>query len=56
MNRLALMLLEGKNLEDGLDLGVDGYRQLRRDPAKTNLFYGSAWVDVTRENMDDYDF
>jgi simple sugar transport system substrate-binding protein len=56
MNRLALLLLEGQALEDGLDLGVEGYRQLRRDAAKTNLFFGSAWVDVTRENMDAYDF
>jgi simple sugar transport system substrate-binding protein len=56
MNRLALLLLEGQILEDGLDLGVEGYRQLRRDAAKTNLFFGSAWVDVTRENMDAYDF
>ena len=56
MNRLALMLLERQPLEDGLDLGVDGYRQLSRDPARTNLFFGSAWVDVTRENMGDYAF
>ena len=21
-----------------------------------NLFYGNAWVDVTKENMDEYDF
>jgi simple sugar transport system substrate-binding protein len=56
MNRLALLLLSGEPVHDGLDLGVDGYHQLRRDPVKTNLFSGSAWVDVTRENLDDYDF
>jgi simple sugar transport system substrate-binding protein len=56
MNRLAEMLLEGKALAEGLDLGVEGYRQLRRDAVKTNLFFGSAWVDVTRENMDQYNF
>lgn len=56
MNRLALMLLEGRELADGLDLGVEGYRQLRRDPVKTNLFRGSAWVDVTRDNMESYSF
>ncbi|MCL4179104.1 MAG: autoinducer 2 ABC transporter substrate-binding protein [Verrucomicrobia bacterium] len=56
MNRLAEMLLEGKALAENLDLGVEGYRQLRRDVVKTNLFFGSAWVDVTRENMDQYNF
>lgn len=56
MNRLALLLLEGKPVTDGLDLGVEGYRQLRQDESRTNLFYGSAWVDVTRDNLDNYQF
>ena len=56
MNKLALMLLEHKALADGMDLGVEGYHAVRRDPDKPNLFYGSAWVDVTKENMDAYNF
>jgi simple sugar transport system substrate-binding protein len=56
MNRLALLLLRDEPVQDGLDLGVEGYRQLRQDPVKTNLFSGSAWVDVTIENLDDYSF
>ena len=56
MNQIALRLLEGKTLADGIDLGMPGYRAIRQDPNKPILFYGSAWVDVTKENMDDYDF
>jgi len=56
MNRIALMLLEGKKISGGQDLGINGYRQLRQDPNKSNLFYGAAWVDVTKENMMDYNF
>lgn len=56
MNRIAVMLLEGEELGEGTDLGVAGYESLRQDPTKPNLFYGSAWVDVTKANMDDYDF
>ncbi len=56
MNRIAVMLLEGNELNDGADLGVEGYRNLRQDEKKTNLFFGSAWVDVTKENMNEYDF
>jgi simple sugar transport system substrate-binding protein len=56
MNKIAVMLLEGKRPSDGLDLGVPGYTQLRQDTEKPNLFYGSAWVDVTRQNMDAYNF
>jgi len=56
MNELALMLLEHKAVADGMDLGAEGYHAVRRDPEKPNLFYGSAWVDVTKENMDAYNF
>jgi len=56
MNKIAVMLLEDKKLTNGMDLGVPGYNSIRQDPEKPNLFYGSAWVDVTRQNMDAYDF
>lgn len=56
MNRIALTLLEDGRLEDGMDLGVPGYDAVRQDPNKPILFYGSAWVDVTKETMDQYDF
>jgi simple sugar transport system substrate-binding protein len=56
MNKIAVMLLEGKKLTNGTDLGVPGYERLRQDPEKANLFYGSAWVDITRQNMDTYNF
>jgi len=39
-----------------MDLGAEGYHAVRRDAEKSSLFYGSAWVDVTKENMDAYDF
>jgi simple sugar transport system substrate-binding protein len=56
MNKLAVMLLEHKELTDGMDLGAEGYHTVHRDPEKPNLFYGSAWVDVTKENTDAYNF
>ncbi len=56
MNRLAVMLLEHKELTDGMDLGAEGYHAIRKDPEKPNLLYGSAWVDVTKQNVDAYDF
>ncbi len=56
MNKIAVMLLEGRKLTNGTDLGVPGYNKVHQDPEKPNLFYGSAWVDVTKENMDAYNF
>ncbi len=53
MNTLAVMVLEGKEITDGMDLGLTGYEKIKKDG---KLLFGSAWVDVTQENMDDYDF
>lgn len=53
MSELAVMLLEGKKVGDGLDLTPAGYQGLK---LKGKVFYGQAWVHVTKENVDDYDF
>ena len=56
MNELAVDVLEGTEIKEGLDLGVKGYRHIRIDENKPNLLFGEAWVDVTKENMFDYPF
>ena len=53
MNQVALTLLEGKEIPDGMDLGVPGYEKIM---LKGKVIYGQAWVDVTKENMDKYSF
>ena len=53
MNELALMILKGETPVDGISLEAEGYQNLKLDG---HVFTGSAWVDVTKENMGDYDF
>lgn len=53
MNELALMILKGETPVDGISLEAEGYQNLKLDG---RVFTGSAWVDVTKENMGDYDF
>lgn len=53
MNKVAQMVLQGKKVEDGMDLGVDGYRKIR---LVGKVIYGNAWVDITRDNMSEYPF
>jgi simple sugar transport system substrate-binding protein len=36
-----------------MDLGVEGYNKVQ---LKDKVVYGQAWVDVTKENMGNYDF
>jgi simple sugar transport system substrate-binding protein len=53
MNKLAVMLINGEPVTDGMDLGVEGYDKLALDG---KVLYGQAWVDVTKENMAEYPF
>lgn len=53
MNKLAVMVLEKKEIKDGLDLGLEGYKSLK---VKGKVLYGQAWIDVTKENLKDYNF
>jgi simple sugar transport system substrate-binding protein len=53
MNKVARILLEGGRIEDGMDLGVEGYNKIR---LVDRVVYGSAWIDITGANMDQYPF
>ena len=59
MNKLALMVLEGDSdqIKQGLDLGYAGYHNIAvPDSSRPNLLFGAGWVDVTTENMGEYNF
>jgi len=53
MNKLALMIKNGETPKDGMDLGLKGYEKLT---LKGKVFYGSAWIDITKDNQKDYAF
>jgi simple sugar transport system substrate-binding protein len=53
LNRLALMVLEGEEISEGMSLGVQGYESVR---LAGKVIYGQASVTVDRHNMDDYPF
>lgn len=54
MSTLAVMLLEGKSVGPGTDLGLVGYRSLVQSREKSNLLFGNAWIDVTKANLAEY--
>ena len=56
MNEIALKLLQGEKIHAGTNLKANGYRDLRQDNAKSNLFFGKGWIDVTKKNMGNYPF
>jgi len=53
MNKLAVMAIEGEEVSDGMDLGVEGYQSVKLE---NKVVYGQAWIDVTKDNINDYNF
>lgn len=52
-NEIALLVLKGETPADGLSLDLPGYENLT---LIGKVFYGQAWVDVTLDNLADWDF
>jgi simple sugar transport system substrate-binding protein len=53
VDKVATMALEKQPVTDGMDLGVEGYGKIKLDG---KIVTGQAWVDVTKDNMDKYNF
>jgi simple sugar transport system substrate-binding protein len=53
MNKLAVMVMNGEEITDGMDLGLPGYESVTLDG---KVIYGQAWVNVNKDNMADYPF
>ena len=58
MNKVAKMLLDGKPLTDGMDLGIKGYEKVKvtKGPGDGVVVKGQAWVDVDKSNYKQYPF
>ena len=50
------MILGGEALEEGADLGLDGYNQITIKEGDNKCIIGQADLTITKDNIDDYDF
>ncbi|QJC22124.1 autoinducer 2 ABC transporter substrate-binding protein [Arcanobacterium buesumense] len=50
------LLAEGKTLEPGTDLGVEGYTNLVQSTENPIVFYGDASLSATKETVDNFPF
>lgn len=53
MSALAVKVLNKEEIKDGLNLGVPGFEKCTLEG---KILTGSAWVDVTKANMAEFDF
>jgi simple sugar transport system substrate-binding protein len=58
MNKTAKMLLDGKKLTDGMDMGVKGYEKVsvKKGPGVGVIIRGQAWVEVDKNNYKQFSF
>ena len=56
MVSLAIKLLNGEELGDVVDLGVDGYTELKLREGSTTVLEGQGWVTIDAENVDSFGF
>ncbi len=58
MNKVAQLVIEGKEITDGMDLGVPGYNKVsvKKGPGDGIIVVGEAWVDVDKSNYSQYPF
>jgi simple sugar transport system substrate-binding protein len=54
--QIAKMLADGETVEEGTDLGIEGYDSLVKLEGYDNVFAGNAGLAVDASNMGDYDF
>lgn len=54
--KIAQLLVDGEEITDGTDLGIEGYNSLKKLDGFDNVYVGDAAVIVDKDNVDDYDF
>lgn len=53
MLNLAVAKYNGKEVKDGMDLGVKGYEKVK---INGTLVQGDAWISITKDNVDQFTF
>ena len=56
MCALAVKILDGADIVDGIDLGIEGYHSLKFVPGSDKVLLGSGWIVIDAKTIDNYDF
>ena len=56
MCALAEMVLDGVEITDGLDLGIQGYHSIKFAEGSTTNLEGDDMLVITAETVNEYDF
>lgn len=56
MLTLAVKILNGEEITNGVNLGAPGYENMQFAESSTKVLLGQGWVNVTTENVDSFGF
>ena len=56
MASLATKILNGEQIEDGVNLGVEGYENMHFSSGSTKVLEGTGWLKITKDNVDSLGF
>ncbi len=56
MAALARKVLEKEAIADGINLGINGYENMRFAEGSKKVLLGSGWIVIDKTNVDEYDF
>lgn len=56
MAELARKILDGEEITEPVDLGVDGWTEMYFNDENDKILEGAGWVTITAENVDEFGF
>ena len=56
MASLATKILNGETIEDGVNLGVEGYESMHFSSGSAKVLEGTGWLKITKDNVDSLGF
>jgi len=56
MISLAVKVLNGEKIENGVNLGVEGYESMTFKEGNNKVLEGKGWIVITAENVDSFGF
>lgn len=56
MISLAVKVLNGEEIKDGIDLGIEGYTEMHFREGSDKVLEGKGWIVINAENVDSFGF
>lgn len=56
MAELARQVLDGEEITEPVDLGLDGYREMKFAEGSDKVLEGDGWIVITADNVDEFGF